>query len=355
MQRFVKRKPLTHPKVTQQGAALLTVMLIFFVASYLAIEMIDRQFLEIKRTGNMIDTDQAYIYTRSAENLAMAALALDAKQDKLLYPQSPQQSVDFKQEHWAKGVRFPLEEGRGTISAIVSDLQGRFNLNDLVLAEDPQLARQHFIDLLSSLGIPKEGNAIEIAESVLEWMDNDVIPNSSGVEDDYYLGLKQPYRTSSTLMVDLSELLLIKGVTKQEFQRLRDHVCVLPKSVPINLNTASSVILRVMGVELEKLAARREEKNEPFKDEKSALEGQPPAVKNLLKKNRFSVSSQFYELSVAVNLDQKQAYLNTVIYRPDINEKSATFQVISRNRLAREFMTDVMFGQSKAEAAETQK
>jgi general secretion pathway protein K len=351
MQPFVKRKPLAHPKVTQQGAALLTVMLIFFVASYLAIEMIDRQFLEIKRTGNMIDTDQAYIYTRSAENLAMAALAADTKQDKLLY----QRSVDFKQEHWAKGVRFPLEEGRGTISAVVSDLQGRFNLNDLVLAEDPRLARQHFIDLLSSLGIPKEGNAIEIAESVLEWIDNDVTPNSSGVEDDYYLGLKQPYRTSSTLMVDLSELLLIKGVTKQEFQRLRDHICVLPKSVPINLNTASSVILQVMGVELEKLVERREEKNEPFKDEKSALEGQPPAVKNLLKKNRFSVSSQFYELSVAVNLDQKQAYLNTVIYRPDINEKSATFQVISRNRLAREIMTDVMFGQSKAEAAETQK
>ncbi len=282
----------------------------------------------------MIDTDQAYVYTRSAENLAIAALMSDAKLDKSLYSRP----VDHLKEQWSRPVRFPLEEGRGVIMASLTDLQGKFNLNDLVLFEEPILARRYFVDLLSYLTIPKKGDSSELADSLMEWLDSNYIPETPGVEDDYYLGLKKPYRTSNSLMADVSEFLLIKGMTAEEWQKLKPYICVLPRTVPINVNTASDLLLQVFGVDVQRLAEIRARSKEPFKDEAMALEGQSPAVKNLISKKRFSVSSQFFELNTSVELDHKQAHLSSIIYRPELLDQKEPLRVIARNRSVRWLM-----------------
>jgi hypothetical protein len=53
----------------------------------------------------------------------------------------------------------------------------------------------------------------EIADAILDWMDEDSEPREFGVEDDYYAGLDPPYYTRNAIPDSLDELLLVKGVT----------------------------------------------------------------------------------------------------------------------------------------------
>ncbi|MDR2705850.1 MAG: general secretion pathway protein GspK, partial [Planctomycetaceae bacterium] len=53
----------------------------------------------------------------------------------------------------------------------------------------------------------------EIADAILDWMDEDSEPREFGAEDDYYAGLDPPYYTRNAIPDSLDELLLVKGVT----------------------------------------------------------------------------------------------------------------------------------------------
>jgi hypothetical protein len=57
------------------------------------------------------------------------------------------------------------------------------------------------------------GMTEEIADSILDWMDEDSEPREYGAEDDYYAGLDPPYYTRNGIPDFIDELLLVKGVT----------------------------------------------------------------------------------------------------------------------------------------------
>lgn len=53
----------------------------------------------------------------------------------------------------------------------------------------------------------------EIADSILDWLDEDSEPREYGAEDEYYAGLDPPYYTRNGLPDSLDELLLVCGMT----------------------------------------------------------------------------------------------------------------------------------------------
>src|SRR5436853_5224849 len=53
-----------------------------------------------------------------------------------------------------------------------------------------------------------------VADSILDWIDTDNGTHLNGVESDYYEGLEPPYSAKNGPLDDLSELLLIRGVTQ---------------------------------------------------------------------------------------------------------------------------------------------
>jgi hypothetical protein len=57
------------------------------------------------------------------------------------------------------------------------------------------------------------GMTYEIADSILDWLDEDSEPRENGAEDDYYAGLDPPYYTRNGLPDSLDELLLVSGIT----------------------------------------------------------------------------------------------------------------------------------------------
>ncbi len=125
----------------------------------------------------------------------------------------------------------PDEIGRFTIIAPSLDSEGnlqgfrfglidessRLNLNTLIHADNwlPGGGRQ----LLMSLPLMTE----EVADAILDWMDEDDDAREFGTEYSYYAGLDPPYGPKNGPMDSLEELLLVRGVIPQLLFGLDDN------------------------------------------------------------------------------------------------------------------------------------
>lgn len=89
--------------------------------------------------------------------------------------------------------------------------------------------------------------AHDIAVSILDWRDEDEFLYEGGAESRYYRSLlKRPYASKNADLDTLEELLFIKGITPDIFQRIYPYVTVDGDEV-VNINTASSVVLMAHG------------------------------------------------------------------------------------------------------------
>lgn len=111
-------------------------------------------------------------------------------------------------------------------------------------APSPQeIATARFLLLLGALSIDPA-----VADAILDWLDEDGdtrFPN--GAEDDYYSKLDPPYRAANGPLADVTELLLVRGVSPETLAKLRPFVVVLPTFTPINVNTAPVEVLMSLG------------------------------------------------------------------------------------------------------------
>lgn len=220
------------PKKNCSGVALITALLIVALASIAAVSMAARQNIDIRRTTNVINGDQAYWFALGIESTAMQVLARDKKRGE----------TDHLEEGWAQELP-PLKIEGGQIAGHVEDLQARFNINNIIRKEDHKVNNSEFArfqHLLLTLDI-----APELAGAVLDWIDADINPAElGGAEDDEYTGLEPlPYRTANTPMHSPSELQQVKGVTREMYATLAPYISTLPPGTPINVNTASAELL----------------------------------------------------------------------------------------------------------------
>jgi type II secretory pathway component PulK len=94
------------------------------------------------------------------------------------------------------GVRYGLE-----------DESGRLNLNALLADPQTERPRQRLLAL--------PGMTDEIADAILDWIDDDDTSRDYGAESDVYRALDPPYECGNGPLADLDELLLVRGVTPE--------------------------------------------------------------------------------------------------------------------------------------------
>ena len=227
------------------GVALITVLLIVALATTAAVAMASRQHVDLRRTENTLVEGQAQQFLHTAELIAQRVLYDDIKKNQ----------VDHLGEDWARQGpenTFKIEEDGellGSVSGYLYDLQGRFNLNNLHPDNDPnQLEITRFIRLLDNVGI----NNDQLAYTIRDWIDQDNNPNltGGGAEDTVYLSQNPPYHTANRPMVSVSELLLLSGMTSENYRKLAPHVTALPQATKINVNTASAEVLACLDASL---------------------------------------------------------------------------------------------------------
>lgn len=214
----------------QRGVALLTVLLITAIVSITAVAMVKSQQIDIRRTANVLENDQAYLLARSIENWAMVVLERDS-----LKGQS-----DNLSEAWAQPLVPTAIEG-GMVSAAMVDMQGRFNLNNLI---SQNLNRKSFSlkQFRRLLALCKTD--IRLAESVVDWMDDDKVTSTGAAEDDVYWKEGMMYRTANNMMTSVSELLLVSGFDREAYSCLEPALAALPDvESKINVNTAQALVV----------------------------------------------------------------------------------------------------------------
>jgi len=210
----------------QRGVALIMALLVVALASITATAMISRQVVDIHRTANVGNGDRLWMYALGGEELAVAILQSDAVDG----------AVDHANETWAVPIP-PMEIENGFLNVAIEDLQGRFNLNNLVRANAVNAGElQRFRRLLASLEIEPEK-----AYAVIDWIDGDIDPSAAaGAEDDIYLESSPAYRAANAMFVSPTELRLVHGLDDDDRRALLPHVAALPQETPVNINTASA-------------------------------------------------------------------------------------------------------------------
>jgi general secretion pathway protein K len=150
---------------------------------------------------------------RSGVELARYALAMKCPDQK---------DIDSLNQFWAGGTSpcsnevpqfsltdFPL--GHGKISVTITDMERKFDINLVANRTAPQL--DILQKALAEAGVTDPAEAGTIIDPILDWVSTASDAHINGAKDEYYNSLSPPYYCKGGPIDDLSELLLIKGIT----------------------------------------------------------------------------------------------------------------------------------------------
>lgn len=213
----------------QRGVALITIMLVFVLATLMATQMLRTGYLALRRTGNLIDSTQARYYALGAEELGRQLLAEDAK------AAPGGRNTDNLKERWASPqLQFEFEEGQ--LELRIEDLAGRFNVNGLVDRTGKAMPREvaRFGRLLRELDIDPA-----FAEAAADWIDTDEATTRGGGEASAYGQMVFP----NAPIVDASELRGLPGLDAAAWRRLGPLLAAIPTGTRLNVNTAAVEVL----------------------------------------------------------------------------------------------------------------
>lgn len=222
---------------TIRGVALITAMLVTALVSIVALDLVARQQFDIRRTGNLLNYDQALLYSQGMEAWAARILARDAEEGV----------VDHLGEVWAMHLP-PLPVEGGELLGELVDQQGLYNVNNLVNGAVIDIEEmERFQRLLAFFELP-----LELADAVADWIDPDQEPRlPGGAEDQEYLLLHPPYRAANRPLQSVTELRPVKGFSAEVYRRIAPFLTALPERTPININTAPLPVLVTLAPDLQ--------------------------------------------------------------------------------------------------------
>ncbi|MDY6904797.1 MAG: general secretion pathway protein GspK [Thermodesulfobacteriota bacterium] len=144
--------------------------------------------------------------------------------------------IDSIQESWADGAylaeavqAYPFESGE--LSLTIHDLLGRIQVNALVQYPEGkqfnEVQKAMWYQLLQTVNLGEmmsgeedQVKPLTIINAVKDWLDfgdDDAITGLDGAESEYYQGLDPPYTCRNGPVVDVSELVLVKGLSPEIF------------------------------------------------------------------------------------------------------------------------------------------
>lgn len=285
----------------QRGTALITAILVVALATSVAASLTWDLFLDQRRALGRIAVDQGLMYSLGAEAWASKILRDDAEDNQVDHPNEP----------WATQIT-PLPIEGGQIQGRIEDLNGRFNLNNLVDdagASDPA-AIEGFKRLLMVLEVDER-----LADRLADWIDRDLEPNfPDGAEDSEYLSREPPFRAANRPVTSVSEIMLVfPELEREAFDRLRPFVTALPRGTMLNINSTLPEVLLTTSEEFDARAAEQIFLDRP-EDGWESIEQLgtliPPDAGPAL-----GVRSEWFRLSVRVDVGTRRFTMYSLIHR----------------------------------------
>ncbi len=338
-------KIIAAPK--SSGIALMMVMICVTVLGVMAALFAYSMKVETRLAMNANAEAEFHALAQSGVDYCKAVLAASMN--------CPEEPFDAETQVWAGGttslcsnelltmVQPTVDLGRGKFTWKMVDLERKANIN---LADPPMLEqamRLLAVDAAESAGI---------VASILDWIDRDKNPHVNGTESDYYESLDPPYQCKDGYMDDISELLLVRGVTPELYgvagltappppPSLREQLrmgfeeeyvqrAVLKdlftpiSSGQININTASAEVLQLVPFIDEATAQRiiycRSGQDTgvpiPFRNPGEALncaQVNPTVIQQILR--YFTVRSSTFEAQIEVEINGVKRYYHAILAR----------------------------------------
>jgi len=284
-----------------RGIALITAMLITALATMVAANLAWDNALDVRRTMVLLNRDQAIQVALGAESWIISILHQDLEDSQ----------TDHLAEIWATELPgLPIEGGE--VFGAVQDLQGRFNVNNLIdqNGEVDEESLEQFRRLLLAIGLDQR-----FAGLAADWLDTDIDASfPDGAEDSIYTGMIPPYRTANQTLSSVSELAALEGMDKLTFNALEPHITALPGRTNINVNTATGAVLQSLDenmtiADVENLIAEREAGG--FTDVANSFSSlvTPDVI------NKLDESTQYFQLKVVVRIDTVRITLVSLLQR----------------------------------------
>ncbi|HEY7752431.1 MAG TPA: type II secretion system minor pseudopilin GspK [Steroidobacteraceae bacterium] len=217
----------------QRGVALITAIVLVAIATIIAVHLGTRASLDLRRTAGLLALEQGWHVALGAEAWASEVLREDREDSQ----------TDHLAEPWAQPLP-PLPVDGGEVRGALEDMQGRFNVNNLLTGsgEVNEVSLARFERLLEQVGADRRW-----ARILADWLDADTIPGfPEGAEDGVYLSQSPPYRAANGPVTSTTEMLALPGMTLEEFARIRPYVAALPVGTTINLCTAKAPLLAAL-------------------------------------------------------------------------------------------------------------
>lgn len=248
----------------ESGMALvLTLLLISFLVAVTVQLMVtaDRQVTEAAAQREQVRLDAMVL---AGLNLARAALLADQEEN----------NFDSMQDSWATFDPEILKTLGGDLDLqiTVADLSGRLQVNALGAkgpgrnpgggvqqgTQEQRKIRAIWLRLLTSgkFAIEDEDQAEALLDAISDWIDQDDNEREQGAEEPYYRSLKPAYASRNKAVSQMGELLLIKGMKSEilygdkEHEALANYITVAGEDGKINLNSAPSLVLQALSVDM---------------------------------------------------------------------------------------------------------
>ena len=227
-----RRQRRSAPRAAQRGVALIVAILLVALGTVLAATIAYENAMTYRRGSGTYAFDESILIAQGAEALAAYGI-------RQFFQGDPQHT--YIGQGWDKPVG-PMEVVPGVmLEASLEDLEGRFNLNNLVSNDGTPDAVNvaAFTKLLELVGLETKW-----APMMVDWIDADIVPqNVDGAEDSVYMGQDPPYRTANRYITSTSELLALPGFGRDRYLQLAPYVTALPWGSKINVCTAKDKVL----------------------------------------------------------------------------------------------------------------
>jgi general secretion pathway protein K len=329
-----------------RGIALLITISVTTILIAATLEYNRRARFEVISTASVRDRLTLSYMASSGVQAAMALLLKDKAES----------NYDSLEEDWANPEKIeeilqeiPFDKGKLTVE--ITDELSKIQVNALVTFPDSrQFNQAQFMlweRILNVIGgeddLQDDSNPVSIVNSVKDWLDSgddDATTGLSGAESSYYEDQDPPYASRNGPMSDLSELLLIKGITpqlyygKEKDSGLGKYMTVHGISVGagttfswpgrININTADvPVLAAILGTENEELAQAIYDFRKEMGAEKDVHDfSSPKWYKNItgfsdvtIDGRLISTSSDVFRIQATASINDIQASVITVVQR----------------------------------------
>ena len=196
------------------GIALIVAMLAIATLSLMAVQFAFLMKIETRLAMNADSEQQMLWLGRAGVETARWVLAEEMR--------AGYQGYDSLNQIWAGGpgsggetnsdlAGFSMNNiamGPGEYSIKIIDMERKMNINSV----NPMLIQQ----ALTVMGVNADSINV-VADSIEDWVQAGDSPRPAGAKSEYYQGLTPPYYAKEAPMDDLSELLLVKGVTPEMY------------------------------------------------------------------------------------------------------------------------------------------